>query len=343
MDYTGYININLFDIYENMYSNILNEMSYYMDIYDSTEYILTEAETVSKIKDGLKEIVRKVKEFFENIFRRFKENIEKLLRSSSVEKIKSVDKDTAKSQASSIESIKIIPYWLMDNNKTKSTIQNVLSKMRTICTGNKSTGEMFNEITESIVNEFKDEKGNFKEGVKNYFRVGKSKGPIEKVTISGQELLKKTEDFYDFVVGYAKNPNAATGIPEIQALFRSNDITFYENVIVRKLMSNNTATKESFIDEELYSIIIEQEDKTDTKVEIEKKENKENDKKDDKPDNISKEDKREIILKNPSGASLLNLIALVLEVFYSAYVTVFNEKLYTYTKVLSFILKYYHL
>lgn len=334
MDYTEYISLNMFDIYEEMYTNILNEMNYQLNICDLSKYIITEANILVNFKNELKEIVKRVKEFFTRIFGKFKENTDRFFTSNQIEKVKKMGKINVDEKIAKNVRIKLIPYWLMPDSKIKSTIDSILSNIKSICNKNIPFKDMIDEIRKTILGEYSDDNSNFKEGVKNYFRAGKST-TIDKVELTGSELVRRMTEFFDYIIACTKNYGVSPEHSSILSSFKNNDITVFENIITRKM--NNAAT-ESFINDEILSIIMENDEKTDTTVEIEKDENRnQNQQNQNKGQNNNQNTNSSYKTTRDETAakSLLKLISMIIEVLYSSYLTIYNEKVKTYSKVVT--------
>ncbi len=206
---------------ELIFNKMEDESDFIINTLENYQVIFEEAQ---QVMDSTKQagFFQRLADFFKRLFGVFSEKTKSIFESNKKWMDDNFNK-LDKIDYSNIE-IKMVPFWNMSLNRIKADSYAMARKITTIMT-NKQTLEKykdFDTIKKDIYGAYLDDNGDLTNGLKNYYRTGNSKGSIEMVSLKGNTLKEKINEFKTYCFNYGKDIEPfvqnlmATGEKELQ-------------------------------------------------------------------------------------------------------------------------------
>lgn len=190
--------------YESLLYRMELEANNILENLNSVSVIFEESLPTSKIKSFLD----RLKEFFKNLFNIFRKKISEKIRNNTkwFEENKSIFDQIDYSKLK----IEMLPYWEANIENLISSLPSMQNVGRSDIIKEEKVKELsnFQSFKEHYFNKYLDNNNDLTNGLKNYFRVGNSKGKTNE-SISGAKLKELVPSFISFCENFNKKTFAS--------------------------------------------------------------------------------------------------------------------------------------
>lgn len=218
-----------------LFNQMERESDFILSCLESMSIVM-EAETTND--NDKRNFFEKIIDFIKKIFGVFTEKTKTLFKNNkewlddNIPKLDHMD-------YSGLE-IELLPYWVMNTSKMESAAKQILDKMnKEMRNVNPERHKDMENVKNDIFAQYLDEEDSLAGGFKNFFRVGKAKGPIKPVTIKDNELKSKAKSEF---ANYCRKYDTAIS-PTVQRLLNQAQTNFK---MASDMLNKKEAMKENF-------------------------------------------------------------------------------------------------
>lgn len=174
--------------------NVMEQESDFMQA--SLESMIVVTEALDNAKAKVKDFFQAIIDFINKIVTTFIANVKKLFGNQK----QWMADNFPKLQDLNYVGLEVsmVPLWLVDVNKMQSTARQILQKVSSVSMDKNAAdkNKTMDDVKKNIFNDYLDENGDLAGGLKNFYRVGKSQGPLKAVVLKDNDLGQKINSIF---------------------------------------------------------------------------------------------------------------------------------------------------